>query len=277
VPLAADDAEARIERVTSPDLSGKADWAPLLEGVDAVVHAAAIAHTGGMDEAAYEAVNHKAVVKLAEAARGKVERFIFLSSIRAQSGTTSVGMLTEADPPRPNDPYGRTKLAAEQALARLDLPIASLRPVLVAGPRPAGNLAAMLRLAARGLPLRFDAFAARRSIVALADVTSAIEHMLKEAGHMGEAYIVAHPEPITVGDMFAALREGLGLQPKGVVLPAAMLRTALELAGKADMRDKLFGDLTASPARLMATGWKPLISPRAALIEIGAAYRRAAL
>ena len=50
-----------------------------------IVHTAAIAHTRGVDEATQDAVNHRAVAALAEAARGRVERLIFLSSIRAQS------------------------------------------------------------------------------------------------------------------------------------------------------------------------------------------------
>jgi nucleoside-diphosphate-sugar epimerase len=274
VPPVGEEAKSRVERVPSPDLSGKAEWGPLLEGIDAVIHAAAIAHTGGMEETAYEAVNHQAVAALAQAARGKVGRFVFLSSIRAQSGTASAGMLTEKDPPRPNDAYGRAKLAAEEALARLDIPSVILRPVLVVGPHPSGNLATMLRLAARGLPLRFDGFAARRSLVALADVASGVAHVLGDPAHLGATYILSHPEPIAVGAMFAALREGLGLEPRGIVVPPSLLRAILGAAGKSDMKEKLFGDLTASPAKLMATGWTPLVSPRAALAEIGATFRR---
>ena len=275
MPSAGEEAEGRIERVASPDLAmPESDWAPLLEGISAVIHTAAIAHTRGMADSDYEVVNHQAVLALARAAKGKVERFVFLSSIRAQSGTASAGTLTEQDQPRPNDAYGRAKLAAEQGLARLDMPAVILRPVLVAGPRPAGNLGTMLRLAARGLPLRFDAFVARRSLVALADVVSAVRHVLAGASHLGATYILAHPEPISVGAMFAALREGLGQQPKGVVIPSRLLRAALAVAGKSDASEKLFGDLVASPAKLMATGWTPLVPPRSALIDIGATFRR---
>jgi UDP-glucose 4-epimerase len=74
--------------------------------------------------------------------------------------------------------------------------------------------------------------------------------------------------------MFAALREGLGQQPKGVVIPSRLLRAALAVAGKSDASEKLFGDLVASPAKLMATGWTPLVPPRSALIDIGATFRR---
>jgi nucleoside-diphosphate-sugar epimerase len=260
-----------VESVTSPDLAGRADWAPLLDSIDMIVHAAAIAHTRGADATAYDSINHRGAVALAQAAQGKVERLVFLSSIRAQSGAAAGEPLTEARDPQPTDAYGRSKLAAEEALARLNAPAVILRPVLVAGPRPGGNLATLLRLARLQLPLRLDALNGRRSLVALADLCAAVAHVLADRTHIGETYIVAHPEPIRIGDMFAALREGLGRKPVGLVVPGKLLRAALEFARMSDARDKLFGDLVASPAKLMATGWAPQIPPRAALVEIGTA------
>jgi UDP-glucose 4-epimerase len=264
-------AEDLVEWVQSPDLAHEADWGPYLSGVDAVIHAAAIAHTRAADASAYEAINHRAVAALAGAARGKVERFIFLSSIRAQTGPACASVLSEADAPRPTDAYGRSKLAAEQALRETGTPFVILRPVLVAGPHPSGNLAAMLRVARLPLPLRLDALSARRSLVALADMTTAVIHVLDEASHLGETYIVAHPDPIRIGEMFAALKEGLGRKSGSIPAPAGLLRAALGLPGLRDMQEKLFGDLVAASRTLMATGWTPRLSPREALREIGKA------
>ncbi|WP_291693545.1 NAD(P)-dependent oxidoreductase, partial [Bradyrhizobium sp.] len=54
-----------IDAVTSPDLTATADWPPLLDGMDVIVHAAAIAHTRDGNEAALALVNHRAVAALA--------------------------------------------------------------------------------------------------------------------------------------------------------------------------------------------------------------------
>jgi nucleoside-diphosphate-sugar epimerase len=143
-----------------------------------------------------------------------------------------------------------------------------LRPVLVAGPRPSGNLAAMLRLARLNLPLRFDALAARRSLVALADLCRAVAQALGDDAMLGETYIVAHPQPISVGEMFAALREGLGRRPAAFPVPGPLLRGLMRLPVLSAQRDKLFGDLVASPGKLMATGFTPTITPHAALLAI---------
>jgi nucleoside-diphosphate-sugar epimerase len=260
-----------VERVSSPDLVGTPDWTPLLEGVDAVVHAAAVAHTRGIDEGLHDAVNHRAVTALAEASRGRVERLVFLSSIRAQSGARAEGALTESQAPRPSDAYGRAKLAAEEALARIGVPSVTLRPVLVAGSPPSGNLAALLRLASLKLPLPFRGFTARRSLVARADLCAAVEHVLEARAHLGETYIVAHPEPIEVAAMLAALREGLGREPGLFALPSSLLRMAMAAPGMSEVKDKLLGDLVASPAKLMNTGWEPKLAPRASLARMGAA------
>jgi nucleoside-diphosphate-sugar epimerase len=260
-----------IEAVPSPDLAGSPDWAPLLEGVDVIVHTAAIAHTRGVDAAMQDAVNHRAVTALAEAARGRVERLIFLSSIRAQSASCAARTLTEAQEPRPADAYGRAKLAAEEALARTGVPFVILRPVLVAGSAPSGNLGALLRLARVGLPLPMGAFTAKRSLVDRGDLCAAIVHVLFERAHLGATYIVAHPEPIEIAAMLAALRQGLNRDAGLFAVPSFLTHMALAFPFMGEMRAKLLGDLVASPEKLMKTGWEPKVTPRLALARLGAA------
>ena len=61
-----------------------------LRGVDAVIHSAGIAHAmSGVPEDDFRALNTEATAALARAAeRAGTKRFVFLSSIRAQSGPT---------------------------------------------------------------------------------------------------------------------------------------------------------------------------------------------
>jgi UDP-glucose 4-epimerase len=105
------------------DLSRPQNLGAALEGVDAVVHSAGIASTmTGVPEDDYRTLNTEATIRLARAAaRAGATRFIFLSSIRAQCGPVSDELLTEQSEPRPTDAYGRSKLAAEEALAGLDI------------------------------------------------------------------------------------------------------------------------------------------------------------
>src|SRR5262249_56823487 len=96
----------------------------------------------------YRVLNTDATIALARAAqRAGVKRFIFLSSIRAQSGPTADRVLTEDLAPQPTEAYGRSKLAAEQGLAALDLDWVALRLLLGFGAGGEGNKAELPRFA----------------------------------------------------------------------------------------------------------------------------------
>jgi UDP-glucose 4-epimerase len=128
--------------------------AAALEGADAVIHSAGLDPArSGLPEEDYRSLNTDATVKLARAAqRAGVKRFIFLSSIAAQSGYHADQVLTEDLEPQPAENYGRSKLAAEQGLAQLDLDWVALRLVLVYGPGVKGNIARLMQIA--GVPRR---------------------------------------------------------------------------------------------------------------------------
>ena len=140
-----------------------------LAGVDAVIHSAGIAHAmSGVPEDDYRLLNTEATIRLAQAAqRAGARRFVFLSSIRAQCGPVEDEVQTESIEPKPIDAYGRSKLAAEQGLATLDIDWVALRPVLVYGPGVKGNMAELIRLARSRLPLPFGGLTARRSLLSL--------------------------------------------------------------------------------------------------------------
>jgi nucleoside-diphosphate-sugar epimerase len=252
--------QTNIEPVVLPDLNEPVDWAPLLDGIDAVVHLAGIAHAGpGIAEDRYDRVNRAATTELAAASkRAGITRFVFMSSIRAQSGPTADHVLTEADVPIPTDPYGRSKLAAEQAVTASGLSYVNLRPVLIYGPGVKGNLAGLMRLAALPVPLPFGAFANRRSLLSLDNLTGAIRHVLATPEISG-SYIVADRAPITLAEIIAALRAGLGRQPGLLNVPPAWFRAALTALGREAIWQRLGGAFVADPAQLIATGWQPLI------------------
>ena len=135
------------------DLARPQNMAAALADVDAVIHSAGLAHAmSGLPEDDYRMLNTEATIGLARAAqRAGAKRFVFLSSIRAQAGATADHILTEDLAPQPTDAYGRSKLAAEQGLAALDLDWVALRLVLVYGKGVKGNMAELVRFA-RSLP-----------------------------------------------------------------------------------------------------------------------------
>jgi nucleoside-diphosphate-sugar epimerase len=259
-----------ITIVRHGDLGGPVDWSPLVSGIDAVVHLAGIAHAGpGIAEERYDRVNHRATAALAAAAArdAGVRRVAFISSIRAQTGPAAGHVVSERDTPRPTDAYGRSKLAAERAVAQSGVPFTILRPVLVYGAGVKGNLRAFMRLAAMPIPLPFGALTSRRSLVSLANLASAIGFVLREDACAGETYVVADPAPVTIGEIVTALRRGRGKPPGLVAVPEALLRFALAAAGRGANWEQISGGLVADPAKLMAAGWRPERDTMKALAE----------
>ncbi len=193
---------------------------------------------------------------------------MFVSSIRAQTGPSADHVVSERDTPRPTDAYGRSKLAAERAVAASGVPFTILRPVLVYGPGVKGNLHTLIRLAALPIPLPFGALKARRSVVSLANVTSAIGFVLHDLACAGETYVAADPTPLTIGEIVTALRRGRGKPPGLIAVPEALLRLALIAVGRGINWDQISGGLVADPAKLMAAGWRPERDTMKALAEM---------
>jgi UDP-glucose 4-epimerase len=261
-----------IETVATGDMSAPIDWRAALDGVDHVVHMAGLAHAGpGLDEALYRRINTQATLDLAEAARrAGIARLVYLSSIKALSGAFDGAALRDDDSPAPDDAYGRSKLAAEQGLAALDLDWVSLRPVLIYGPGVKANMAALLRLARLPLPLPLGGLNAPRSLLAVENLAEAILFALTPACPSRRSYIVSDPEPISVAEIITAMRAGLERKPGLIGVPARWLGLAARLAGRQDAFIKLSGGLVAAPDALLRAGWRPRVATPAALARLAA-------
>jgi UDP-glucose 4-epimerase len=256
-----------VEVVAVSDLARPLEWRPLLSDINAVVHLAGIAHiTSGVAEDLYDRVNRAATAALAAAAaRDRIERLVFVSSIRAQAGPACDHPLTETDAPHPVDAYGRSKLAAEEAIRAASLPFTILRPALIYGPGVKGNLADLIRLAHSPWPLPFGALRNRRSLLARSNLVAAIHLALVAPAMLNEIYVVADPEPLTMASIVAALREGLGRGPRLIPVPPSLLVLALKATGRAHLWDRIGGNCIIEPAKLLAAGWRPITDTRAGL------------
>jgi UDP-glucose 4-epimerase len=249
------------------DLARPQNMAAALADADAVIHSAGVAHAmSGLPEDDYRVLNTEATIALARAAqRAGVKRFIFLSSIRAQSGPTAEHVLTEDLAPQPTEAYGRSKLAAEQGLAELDLDWVALRLVLVYGAGVKGNMAELVRFARAPYPLPLGALRGRRSLLALDNLVAAIDTVLAAPGRLRRPFLVADPAALTIPEMIAALRRGLNRSPGLIPVPPSLLEMALRAAGRTEIYQRLAGSLVADPAALLRLGWTPPVTTAEAL------------
>lgn len=236
------------------DLRTPTDWSATVEGVEAVIHLANLAHRKASDEE-LDAVNRRATVALCQAARrAGVRHFIYVSSIGAQSGHSSAHVLTEDDAPTPTSPYGRSKLRAEQEISAIDIPTTVLRPVLVIGEDAKGNARTLNQIAQLPLPLPVGGITAKRSFLSVENFATALLTVLDEPLAFNQSYILADENPISVADLIAWIRHKQGRHPGIFSMPGVETSMKL-LAGP--IWEKIGMPLVASPRKLMSLGWKP--------------------
>lgn len=252
------------------DLARPRNMSAALEGVDAVIHSAGFTHgMSGIPEDDYRALNTEATIGLARAARrAGAKRFIFLSSIRAQSGPTAATVLTEADDPNPTDAYGRSKLAAERGLAELELDWVSLRAALVYGAGVKGSIAQLMRVARSPFPLPLRSLGGRRSLLALENLSGAIDVVLKTPGTLRRPLIAADLDALTVGEMVAAMRDGLQRRSNIFPAPPELIGLLLRSLGQEQIYRRMSGSLVADPAALRNLGWAPPLATRDGLCQL---------
>lgn len=257
----------RVQVARLPNLAEGIDWDPLLVNVASMVHLAGVAHRGAaVSDEMYDRINHVAVANLARAAaRAGLARLIFISSIGSQSGPSSEHVLSEADEPRPTTGYGRSKLAAEVALRASGVPHTIFRPVLMYGPNAPGNMGMLVRLAAAPWPLPFGALTGRRSLLAVDNLVGAIQFAMKFPATRNETYVVADREALTLPEIIGVLRAAIDHSPRLFPFPQWLLANALRMVGQGDLWQRLGGSLIASPAKLIAAGWRPAVDTREGL------------
>ena len=258
-----------VARVAMPDLAHPADWSGLLEGVTHVIHLAGIAHSpGSLPDELYTRINAEAVGELAGAARGKVERFVFMSSVRAQAGLSADCPISEKDMANPTDAYGRAKLNGEEFVAASGVPFTVLRPAVVYGRGVKGNIAALATLARTPMPLPFAGLNNRRSLLALDNLVSAISLVLGAKEAANGTFLVADAEPISVADLVAAMREGLGRPPHLVKVPLGAVMRLMTSFGKEAEWERLSGNFVIDAARLMSIGWRPAVATHDGIVRM---------
>jgi nucleoside-diphosphate-sugar epimerase len=248
------------------DLAEPVDWSRHLEGIDAVVHAAGLAHAETKSAAKQLfKVNAEATDRLMQAARrAGVRATVYISSVRAVTGTRYDELVTEDHAPQPTNDYGRSKLDGERAVAASGLSGTILRPPLVHGANVRGNLALLARAAALPLPLPLGGLTAPRSIVSDRNLASAVAHVLERPPDGLVTALVADTSPLTATEIVTLLRRSLGRDP-GLIAAPGPLSLLFAAVNRRQHWDSLAGRLELAPARLAATGWRPVESSDAGL------------
>lgn len=196
--------------VASPELGPEADWTPALSGIDAVVHLAGRAHVtseqaDAKTDQAYLRINAEGTRALAaQCAAAGVKHFIFLSSCHAIAGESD-DVLTDRTVPQPVTAYGRSKLAAEEAiksvLADSDCAWTILRPPLVYGPGNKANFGLLVKLVQTGLPLPLASVRNRRSFIYVENLVDLIVNCLGNPKVFGKTFLPSDGDDLSTAEL----------------------------------------------------------------------------
>ncbi len=258
------------------DIHDCTDWTAALSGCSAVVHLAARVHVmrdmTSDPLTAFRAVNVDGSLNLArQAARARVRRFVFLSSIKV-NGEGRDDPYREGDPPCPQDPYAISKWEAEQGLRQIEretgMEVVILRPPLVYGPGVKANFGRLLKSVAKGLPLPLGAIENRRSLLYLGNLVDAIQLCLEHPAAAGQTFLLSDGEDVSSTELVRRLAMAMRCRPHLISVPPVWLRLAGRLTGYRAAVDRLLGSLVVDSSRIRRElGWSPPFSLDEGLAE----------
>jgi len=249
-----------VEQIVVPDIAASFDRRMLVDGVDAVVHLAAIAHRNASDFELHR-VNVEATVRLAEAASGTVRRFVFLSSVKVHGEDSGGGAYSETDVLRPEDSYGSAKRDAELALTEVatqgGMELVMIRPPVVYGPEVGGNFLRLLRLVDSGLPLPLAGVFNRRSLLYLDNLVDAIARCVEHPGARGPL-LLSDAESVSTPELIARIARVLDRPARLFRVSPALLRMAGAVLGRGGEIRRLTRSLMIDSSRAgRVLDWRP--------------------
>lgn len=116
---------------------------------DCIIQIAAIVHVKELNEELYFKINRDLAVEVAKKAKqGGVRQFIYLSSMSVFG--KNEGVISKDTIPTPTTAYGKSKLAAEKKLMKMNdvaFKVAVLRPPMIYGKNSIGNYSRLSSLA----------------------------------------------------------------------------------------------------------------------------------
>ncbi len=280
---------AAVERYTG-DITDRSTVEAAVEGVEAVVHMAALLHVLNPSSALrsqYERINVQGTRNVVDAARrAGVRRLVFFSTI-AVYGPGHGRLLDETTSPCPDSFYAQTKLAAEpfvlDALGADRRPIGVvLRLAAVYGARIKGNYQRLVQALARHRFVPIGRGENRRTLIYDHDVARAVLVALQHPAAAGRLYNLTDGQVYPLQAIIRAICVALGQPAPRLRLPGTPTRLAAGLVedlahllqrpvpiGRATI-DKYLEDVAVDgrrictelgfqPAYNLATGWQATI------------------
>ena len=245
---------------------------PIIDkNIDIVLHAAGKAHVVPKTESEKQLffdINYQGTVNLCktfEKSSNYPKSFIFISTV-AVYGCDFGENITEEHPLNGNTPYALSKIQAEQFLIdwceKHNVVLSIIRPSLIAGPNPPGNLGSMIAGIKSGRYFSIAGGKAKKSVLMVQDIANLVPLLTEKGGiyNLSDGY---NPSFEELGILIA---NQLG-KKKPLSIPywlAKSMAVCGDALGKkapinSDKLSKITNSLTFSIEKAKTQlGWKPL-------------------
>jgi len=265
------------EPVVLGDIGPATDWPPALRDVDTVIHLAQRAHAG-LDATAFAGEPEAVVALIRAMGAAGTRRLVLVSSVKAMGEATAPGRpFRPTDEPRPEDAYGRAKLASEQAARAAaqenGVELVVIRPSLVYGPGVKANFAALIRIAASGVPLPFAALDNRRSFICRDNLVDLLALAATHPAAAGMTLLARDDADFSTPQLIRALAAAVGRKARLFPVPAALFAALKPLPGIGPRLARLTGTLQVDDSTTRSVlGWEPPVSAATALAVSARAF-----
>lgn len=244
-------------------IDNNTNWKGAFQGCNSVIHLAGLAHSNLYAAKDFTTVNVDGTRHLAyQAAKAGVKRFVFVSSIGVNGGSTLDKPFSSLSIPNPHNIYAKSKLDAELALNEVSnetgLEVVIVRPTLVYGANAPGNFALLTKIV-RQLPLLpFGLANNKRDFIAVQNLADLLITCANEPNAAGHTFLASDGETVSIKEFTSAIGAGLGKAIIQLPVPVSLMRGVARFAGKSAMAEQLLGNLQVDSSNAQdILGWVP--------------------
>lgn len=244
---------------------------------ECVVHLAGKAHVFGStqkDTLEFQRSIVDYALKVADRAFSVgIRRFIFVSSVGVYGLTSSDEPISEETIPNPAEPYAEAKLKAERLLAEVaesySAELVILRPPLIYGDFPPGNLERLSKLVKTGVPLPFGCAVACRTMLDVNKLSEALVLAAYTEKAANRIYNVSDSCGVSTRDLVLAMSAALGTKMVLFKVAGIVFYCALTLLRRKKVYNQLFEPYELDSTRIKAElGWEAQSEPLKRLSNI---------
>lgn len=257
----------RVKPIVTGDLGPSVDWSIALEGVENIIHSAALAHVMHDTEVApqrsFRSVNTEGTLNLAwQAANAGVKRFVFISTLKVSGESSPHGQAFTEINADPQDGYSQSKYQAELGLRQITtdtgMEVTIIRPPLVYGPGVKANFATLMHAVKCGWPLPLGLVHNQRSFVALDNLVDFIVICINHPLAANQTFLVSDGQDLSTTELVQGMAKAAGVPLHLLPVPVLALQVIATLIGEKEAVQRLCGNLQVdiSKARNLL-GWIP--------------------